>query len=239
MKVLASGTILGTSVKIQVFVTVVIWGLMVLYLYIAPQSLDPKISFVSLIGVPAAVIGVSQLLITAHVQRASYIKDYAIRFRTDKELSESFHYLVYRFGNELYDTFSVLPEDRKPEQAQKLEAAQLGVASDLCFFNPKNALGLSQERRLDNLLGFFDTLAYDYSRQLVAMRDIAGVFGFHLDHFIQRKVVEDYLKTIELGWPSLASFHERYSSPVPFDYFRKMIRDYVDFRNQDNQKRSN
>lgn len=145
------------------------------------------------------------------MQRASYIKDYAIRFRTDKELSESFHYLVYRFDNKWYQLF--MQAEKTPREVKELDDAQRDLAPDLRFFNPRDALGAPQERRLDNLLGFFDTVGYDFSRGLLHERDIAGVFGFHLDHLIQRRVIQDYLAYVKEQWPKLQSFHEQYSAP--------------------------
>jgi hypothetical protein len=239
MKLFANSTMLGKSFFIQAAVIVALWALLFIYVYFDfEHRLDSKISIASFIGIPAAVIAVAQLLITAHVQRASYIKDYALRFRTDKEFSESFHYLVYLYGNKLYDVFMLDPKKRTKKQTALLNTAQKDVAKDLCFFDPTAAGGLAQERRLDNLLGFFDTLAYDYSRRLVAIKDIAGVFGFHLDHLIQRKVVDEYLRTVEKRWPQLESFHQRYRSPVPFDYLRKLIGAYIEYRKIENAKHS-
>lgn len=180
MRKYLKGKALKWSVAFQSLAILLLWaGLMLLLRYTALQW-DPTISIAAFIAVPAAVIGVAQLLVTAHVQRAAYIKDYAIRFRTDKELSESFHYLVYRFGNNLYEAFQKAAEKRSPDESEELKNAQTDVAADLTFFNPKAATGAAQERRLDNLLGFFDTIGYDFRRGLLDIRDIAGVFGFYL-----------------------------------------------------------
>ena len=167
---------------------------------------------------------------TAQMQRASYIKDYALRYRADKELTESYHFLVYRFGNSLYEIFLLDPAMRTAGQQNQIDSAQEGVAPDLCFFNPRQILGSQQERRLDNLLGFFNTLGYDLERKLVAIEDVAGMFGIQLDHFVQRKIINEYLFQIEINWPRLDSFHERYQAPVPFTDLRRMINEYVRFR---------
>lgn len=179
---------------------------------------------------PAAVIAVVQLVTSAHIQRASYIKDYALRFRTDKELTESFHYLVYRYGDSLYRIVQKPGATRTEEERRQLELAQADVPKDLQFFTPRNATGAPQERRLDNLIGFFDTLGYDLRRRLVHIDDVAGMFGVHLDHFIARTVVTDYLKEIERNWPDMDAFHEHYAAPVPFRDFRHLIERYIAFR---------
>jgi len=228
MKINAHSTLLTRSALIQVIISAFFCGSLAYYLYASPSNWDPKVSIASFVAIPAAVIGITQLVISAQVQRASYIKDYAIRFRTDKELSESFHYLVYRFDNSAYALFKTA--GKTPEERKALQDAQGDVAPDLRFFDPRAAQGAPQERRLDNLLGFFDTVGYDFSRGLLHERDIAGVFGFHLDHLIQRQVIQDYLAYVKEQWPNLGSFHEQYSAPVPFRYLRRLLRIYVAYR---------
>ena len=226
-RVVRGGTLFSRAVWFQVAASAILCSLLAIYVssnYAAHW--DPKISIASFVAIPAAVIAVAQLMISAQIQRASYIKDYALRFRTDKELSESFHYLVYRFGNDYYRDF--IQSVKTPESQKVIDDAQAGLGPDLRFFNPKAAVGSPQERRLDNLLGFFDTLGYDLSRGLIHVRDVAGVFGYHLDHFIQRKVVQDYLAFVKEKWPELETFHEQYKAPVPFRYFRHLLHQYAE-----------
>lgn len=224
-----------TAAYIQSGVTAVLWLALAIYLYTNPTNWDPKISIASFVAIPAMVIGVSQLLITAHIQRASYIKDYAIRFRTDKELSESFHYLIYRYSNHFYEIYSKPANSRSADEQKELDAAQTGLTDDLKFFDPKQAIGSPQERRIDNLLGFFDTVGYDLRRKLLYIPDVSGVFAYHLDHLIQRRIVQAYLKNIEEKWPTLETFHERYIAPVPFKNLRYLLRKYEEHRKNENQ----
>lgn len=232
-------TIQYTAAYIQFGVTSVLWLVLAGYLYFNPTNLDPKISIASFVAIPAMVIGVSQLLISAHIQRASYIKDYALRFRTDKELSESFHYLIISYNNSLYGIYSKPASSRTVDEQNNLDAAQVGLANDLMFFDPKQMKGSPQERRIDNLLGFFDTVGYDLRRKLLFIPDVAGVFSYHLDHLIQRKIVQACLKQIEDDWPTLESFHERYSAPIPFENLRYLLRKYEEHRKSANQRAAN
>jgi hypothetical protein len=226
--------LLVRSIRWQAVAIVALWALMAIYIAWDPQSgFDRKISIAVLIAIPAAVIGVGQLLVSSHVQRAGYIKDYALRFRTDKELTESFHYLVYSFGNAMYEAYLKQPGTRTRLESDELARAQEGVAVDLRFFNPRSTIGAPQERRIDNLLGFFDTIAYDYQRNLLEMSDIAGIFGYYLDHLIQRRVIDEYLSEVQQRWPQAKSFHERYPAPVPFRYLRNLLGAYVTFRKED------
>lgn len=226
-------TLLSRSVLIQAGIIASVWAALVYYLRLQPSNLDLKISIASFVAIPAAVIAVAQLIITAHIQRAAYIKDYALRFRTDKELSESFHYLVYRFSNQMYQIFQSPPVKRGDTEAMALSKAQQGLSADLLFFDPKEAIGVAQERRLDNLLGFFDALGYDHARGLLDMRDIAGIFGYYIDHLIQRNVIQDYLKVVAEKWPDLRSFHQQYNAPIPFRYLGHLLREYVSFRRRE------
>jgi hypothetical protein len=108
---------LTKSIVYQVVLTAVIWLLLGVYLRLSPAGWDPKISISFFVAIPAAVIAVTQLIVTAHIQRSSSIKDYALRFRTDKELTQSFHYLVYRYSNKMYESFRKPPQDRTSKEA--------------------------------------------------------------------------------------------------------------------------
>jgi hypothetical protein len=228
-----SNLIFNRAIAVQAVAILLLWTLLLTLPILSPAfQWDLKLTVAAFIAIPAAVIGVAQLIVTAHVQRAAYIKDYALRYRTDKELTESYHYLVYRFGNTLFDAFMLDKKARTTQQQKALDEAQLGVAPDLCFFNPKDVIGTQQERRLDNLLGFFNTLGYDLERKLVCIEDISGMFGVQLDHFVQRKIVNEYLLEIEANWPKMESFHDRYNSPVPFTDLRRMINAYIKYRKE-------
>ena len=233
MKIRTRRILLRQSVLIQGLVTTAFWLVLAVYLYAHKENWDPKLSVASFVAIPAAVIGVAQLVITTMVQRASYIKDYALRFRTDKELSESFHYLIYRFDNNLYHLF-LKKNNKTQDEMDTLRQAQESLPLELCFFDPRDVIRVPQERRLDNLLGFFDTVGYDLSRGILDVRDVAGVFGFHLDHLRQRRVVQDYLEFVEERWPKLPSFNDAYRAPVPFEDLRRLIREYVKFRKSEN-----
>jgi len=227
----------GRTIIVQALAILFFWVLLGLYVYFIQGQWNPKITITSFITIPAAVIIIGQLAVNAHISRASYIKDYAIRFRTDRELTESFHYLVYRFGNTQYTIFK--NKDKSSEEEKMLEEYQKNLDDQLKFFDPENAKGLPQERRLDNLLGFFDTVGYDLKRGLLNINDVAGVFGFHLDHFNQRQVVNDYLENIKKEWPNMKSFHEDYLAPTPFRYLRYLMKTYVIYQADLNKKHAN
>ncbi len=220
-------TYLTRATRYQVALIIVFWLALFIYIQFDNAVWDPKVSFASFIGVPVAIIIIFQLVTNSHISRASYIKDYALRFRTDPELTESFHYLIYRYGNELSEIYLTPEGERTEDDKKALESSQRGVPNDLQFFNPGLAIGLPQERKIDNVLGFFDTVGYDLARGMVSINDVSGVFGFHLDHLIQRKVVQLYLDKIQKEWPSKKSFHEEYSAPIPFRYLKRMLSVYV------------
>lgn len=217
------------ALYIQISIILLLWVLIIIYAIFAPDiTWDKKLTLGTFLSIPAAVIIIGQLAISAHIARATYIKDYALKFRTNTELSESFHYLVYRYGNGFYDIFK--KEEKSDKDIAMLEEAQKDVSMDLRFYDPDNAIGAAQERRLDNLLGFFDAVGYDLRRGLVNIKDVSGVFGYHLDHFIQRKPVQDYLLKIEKEWGTKKSFHKNYKAPTPFQYLRTMLRKYENYR---------
>lgn len=217
----------------QTLIIVITWAGLIVLMSLSGKPWTYDVPVTAFIAVPTAVIAVAQLFSNARVQRAAYIKDYALRFRTDKELSESFHYLVYRYGNELYAIQMKKPAERSETEGEKLRRAQEGVPADLKFYIPNDTTDTPPERRLDNLLGFFDVLGYDYKRGMVSIHDIAGVFGLHLDHIIQREVIVDYLAYVKQSWPSAKSFHRVYSAPIPYRYLLLLIEDYATYRKAD------
>lgn len=218
------------SVITQFLIIIILWGMLGILAATGVFGFATKyeVSIATFVAIPAAVIGIGQLVISSSIQRAGYIKDYALRFRSDKELSESFHYLVYRFGNDLYREY--MANISLKQSTKTLDNAQDVVPADLRFFNPQSAIGTPQERRLDNLLGFFDTIGYDLDRNLIQIADIAEIFGFQLDHFEQRDVIRTYIEAVETNWPTMKSFHTKYKAPVPFRFFSQLIRRYVKYR---------
>ena len=223
-------TYLTKATKYQIALIVISWVALLIYIQFCHDIWDPTVSFTSFVGVPATIIIIFQLVINSHISQASYIKDYALRFRADSELTESFHYLIYKYGNELLKIYLKPEEERTEEEKKALEESQQGVPNFLQFFNPESAIGIPQERKLDNVLGFFDTVGYDLTRGMVSINDVSGVFSFHLDHLIQRNVVKLYLCKIKNEWDSKKSFHTNYKSPTPFGYLRSMLSVYVKYR---------
>lgn len=122
------------SLVIQIAAMVCFWLLLVTLIGQNVLEFDNKINFTFLVGIPAVVIGVAQLVKNTKMERAAHIRDYAIKFHSDKDLSESFHYLVLRYGNDYYDLY--LKTQRSEMESQKLDAAQAGIAEDLRFYDP-------------------------------------------------------------------------------------------------------
>lgn len=193
---------------------------------------EPAITLSMVIGVPAAVIAIASLYGSAHLQRSAYIKDYAIKFRTDRDLSESFHYLVVNYGNKDLEILRKSPASRTSDEVQRLEDGQKDLPADLRFFDPEHLTGKPQERRLDSLLGFFDAVGYDYVRGLVTLDDVAGMFGVQLEHFNQRRPVQEYIDHVRGHWSKLTSFK---SVVEPYTYLDYLLNDYKDYCDREAQ----
>lgn len=219
-------TILRRSATWQILSVMVVWAIAVVLASSGFLKPNFELTLSVLVAVPAAVFAVANLYASAQIQRSAYVKDYALKFRTDKELSESFYYLVMNFGNKNYDVFVMPEEKRTPEEKKQLEEAQKGLTNDLKFFHPDNMVGMPQERRLDNLLGFFDSLGYDYCRGLISLRDIAGMFGLQLEHLNQRKAIQGYIDHVRHHWSELTSFT---SARTPYTYLHLLLTDYKAF----------
>ena len=62
---------------VQVLATLALW--LVLFALISSVTLDSKSSIAIFFAIPVIVISVTQLLLSAYIQKAAYIKDYALR----------------------------------------------------------------------------------------------------------------------------------------------------------------
>jgi len=218
-----SATLLLRSALWQITAACAFWIIMYTLVRLGTFKWTNEITLSMYVAIPAAVIVMGQLIVNAHVQRSGYVKDYALKFRTDKDLSESFHFLVVNYGNRLYGLFERPIEQLTPDEKKELEIAQADVPPDLRFFHPTH-IGVLQERRLDNLLGFFDTLGYDYKRGLVSIKDVSALFGVQLDHFLQREAIQAYLTHVKKKWPAAKTFHEDYMAPIPYRFLDILLR---------------
>jgi hypothetical protein len=177
---------------------------------------DPKTSLALFTGIPLFLITIIQLHASSVVQRANYIKDFAVTFHQEKAFSDAFYYLVYSYTNEMYARF--IAADSKAQGAM-----QGARTKGQKLYNPKTFIGSAEERRLDALLGFFDVIGYHHYKGIVHMRDVAGVFGFQLAALATRQVIKDYRAAIPEHWPT-SSFAKDFNTVAPFRYLEELLK---------------
>jgi hypothetical protein len=167
-------------------------------------AFDYKFDFAILVLTPPLVITVLQLMRGEVVAKADFVKDYVAEFFMNKELNETFYFLVYTYGDKKFAEMEAAylaaggygKIGADPLKIAKVfEPLQEGRAEGCRYYHPDCYQRSMEEKRLDCLLGYFDVLAYYYQNDLIAMEDIAGSLGYHLNILARRDVIKRVRKT--------------------------------------------
>jgi len=203
----------------SIVIILLLEGAVVLMLNSKVLEFDKRIGIAVFGGLPILLLTLVQIYTTSVVQRANLVKDLASKLYTDKELTQTFHFLVYTFDDKLYDAFL---------KANSTQRAEMNVnrPEGLRLFDPSTLTGSDEERRLDALLGYMDIIAYHYHRRLVQMVDIAGVLGYQLAIISSRKAVTEYLNSIPSFWKESRYGRTFGKESVPLRYLDKLLVDY-------------
>lgn len=187
-------------------------------------GLDLVVNLTVLTTSPLLIIAVIQLRRNFLLQRTDFIREFTTKLYNERELSESFYYLVYLYENNKYKEFKKADEikdDVKKKEMQK------DKKEGMKFYNPATFQDSEEERRLDVLLGFFNILGYHYHSGIVSIEDIAGVMEFYLVALSTRKVIVEYMEEIIPDNWEKTSFAEY--GDTPYRHLRNLLRDFRKF----------
>lgn len=189
------------------------------------------------------------LFVAAHVQlrknheyqRAAFLGEYVSKIFTNKEFSDTFHYLIYTYSDDLFCRVKVkLEDDGIIKDGEVIGASdhktmyrclgslplQGGREEGLRLYHPIMFQGSAEERRLDSLLGYLNIVAYYYKKKekLLSIDDIDGSIGYHLTVMGTRTVIAEYMDFMKNGWKK-KGYAEKFGMQQPFHYLKMLLED--------------
>tara|TARA_R110002111_G_scaffold185031_3_gene250969 strand:- start:98070 stop:98870 length:801 start_codon:yes stop_codon:yes gene_type:complete len=216
--------------------------LVLLLLFLIPGvAIDKKIGIGVFTSVPLFILAILQLARNYRVQRAQYIKDFLMEFRRNKDLVDSYYDLIYSYRDELYEKVKECAEDfesKLKKKDKRLESAdkpvfdifdnlQNGRSSGNRLYYPPFFHFSDEERRLDGVLDFFNSLAYYWHEGLVSVEEITNTLGDYLVVISERKVIQDYLDFCNDSNES--KYRERFGSTTAYLYLGLFLEHYRHF----------
>lgn len=164
-------------------------------------------------------------------QRLAFLAEYVSKIFTDKDISDTYHYLVYTYTNskfrevreklkELNEEENTSAPDKHKKMYKCLECLQDGREEGLRFYHPGMFQGSVEEERLDSLLGYFNIIAYYYNENIVSIKDINGIIGYHITVIASRDVIKEYMNYIEANW---TKFEKRYGPQQPLHDLKTLL----------------
>lgn len=171
-------------------------------------------------------------------RRAAFLAEYVSKIFTDKELSDTFHNLIYTYRNKKFDEIrdelkrnQITSKSGQEAMYQCLEPLQERRKKGWRLYHPGVFQGSVEEKRLDSLLGYFNIIAYYYvEEKLLSIKDIDGSVGYHLTVMSARTVIKKYMNLIENEWET-EGYAKNYGTKPPFHYLKKMLDELDQRRN--------
>jgi len=194
-----------------------------------------KIDAAILVLTPPIVITIYQLSQGETIARADFVKDYVSEFFMNKELNDTFYYLVYTYVDAKFaEIDAALVAAGGPEKigsdpkriASVFEALQEGRIEGHRYFHPSCYQRSLEEKRLDCLLGYFDVLAYYHQNNLVTMEDIAGSLGYHLNILARREVIKQVRSACKNSFKN-ETYVARNGHAIPFSCLDKFLENVI------------
>jgi len=186
--------------------------------------------------VPLLLIAILQLYRGQRSQQAAAIKEFIDRFRGGSDLYDTYFDLVYSYRNDVFAAMKQKAASMAMPSADNLpdftpfesESKKQGRKPGSRLYLP-GWFGLSpEERRLDALFDYFNTLAFYHDEGLVDMRDIARMLGDYLAVMANRNVVSDYLDYCQQRgeWAKTA---KKSNAAEPYLYVRLLLDEFTKF----------
>ena len=166
-------------------------------------------------------------------QRAAFLGGYVSNIFTNKEFADSFHYLIYTYDKKKFcrvklklEKNGITSKSSQEEMYRCLADMQGGREEGCRLYHPAIFQGSVEEKRLDSLLGYFNIIAYYWSKRggsLLSIDDIDGSIGYQLAVIGERPVVRAYLKQIKDRWEE-EGYAEKFGTLPPYHYLNKLLK---------------
>lgn len=141
-------------------------------------------------------------------QKSTIVRGFVSSFHTNEYLQDIYFDLVYSYDDEIYNQV-INDESYKQDSTEKsekikrpffVEKINEGRKIGSRYYHPRYFQLSLEEKKLDSLLGFFDVVAYQYSKRILSLEDILGTVGYYLVVINARKASKAYLDYIETEW---------------------------------------
>jgi hypothetical protein len=224
----------GKRYIVQTIFLLILSDVALLSLLLIPKVIpDYHIGAALFTSVPLFVLAIIQLAKSYRVQRAQYVKDFLMEFRRNQAIVEAYYDLIYSYKDDIYEQVKELAEKReKPNSNEKpvfdlFSKLQGERDKGKRFYYPKFFHFSDEERRLDGVLDFFNTLAYFWAEGLVTMEEIANTLGEYLVVICERKVVREYLDYC--NDPEQSIYRGRFGNTSAYLYLGRLIEEFITF----------
>lgn len=204
-------------------------------LFLFPKiQLDYKIGISLFATVPAFVITIIQLVRTQQTQRASFIKDFLTEFRKNNDLHTAHYELVYRFRDDIYVKVEELAKKHlngrpKLDRTDKpffdcFKPLQVSDVPGARFFYPAFFQYSLEEKKLDGLLDYFNTIGLYLYEGLVSIEDVVSLLGDYVAILADRKVIKEYLALCDA--PGEWKYSGSVGASTPYEQLRFLLVSY-------------
>ncbi|MEM8676336.1 MAG: hypothetical protein AAGF83_21095, partial [Cyanobacteria bacterium P01_G01_bin.67] len=175
-------------------------------------SFDNKINIGFIATSLIVLITSFQLVRSQKLQKANYIKELLTEFRRDTELYNAYYDLIYSYRNNVFLKIEEIALDIiKNEYNNSIDKDKLPIFTCFdhlqenrergsYFYYPQLFHFSIEERRLDGVLDYFNTVAFYWYQGLIRMDDIVDLLGNYIDVLINRKIISNYLEYALEKW---------------------------------------
>jgi hypothetical protein len=233
-----------------VAITLLSVGVMVILGWILEYEPKTQVDVTFYTTTPLFLLGLFQLWRTHRIQQAANIKDFLAEFRRDPNLYGAYFELIYSYDNALFEKVDSLAK-AKLSELKRCETSNPAICltADFSFiaelqgsrsegarvFYPHFFAFSPEERRIDTLFDYFNTLGFYQQEGLIDIRDLARILGDYLAVFIDRKIVTCYLEFC--GDPNKWRYDESSGATEPYPYLCILFDEFRRFNATEGQKR--
>jgi hypothetical protein len=207
-------------------VLAVLWTvlLIIVFVKILPGPEGPKFSdhidWDFVVTVPLFVLGLLQLVRLQQIERAKYVKELLTDFHSNQETKDAFFDLIYSYPTAKYRDVKAklkkLGYERNGNRKfnwKHLEDFNQDRKEGQRIYHPWFFQGSLEERRVDGVLDYFNSVGLFCKEGLVTIQDVVGVLGDQLHLIAEKEVMIDYLDYCA-------------EEPVQFPHLLSLVHDY-------------
>lgn len=217
-------------------------------LFLIPNiEFDKKVGIGLFATVGAFIITIIQLIRTQQIQRAGYIKDFLTEFRRNNELYGAYYDLVYRYRDDIYEKIKqcadeYIKRNSKPSTDEKpvfdcFDELQTNHEPGSRFFYPLFFQFSPEEKKLDGLLDYFNTIGLYLYGGLIRMEDVVTILGDYIAVLADRRIVVEYLELCNN--PDEWKYDDTVGASTPYQHLRFLLESYKEYNlRQYNKKKS-